>query len=237
MFTLLQVANTLKLMAGPTSVATLTLPTGVTVTETLKPRFALIDQFAVVVNSPSRPLTVDATGTVRVLTPNPPATAVTIASAAGGTLTGTFRVKMTYRVRDAGGNIISESGFGPVSNSTSISAAWLRITSIPLSTDAVTSAMFYRTTNNGSVFFPWLEVDGNTQTTAQDDLADVALSLFAANSLGSVPDLTLVAEYQGRLFGKIGGEAERMRYAEADSSMRGRSIMRSGSASWSDLAG
>src|SRR3977135_3788767 len=128
MFTLLQVANTLKLMAGPSSVATLTLPANVVVTETLKPRFALIDQFAIVANSPNRPLMVDATGTVRVLTPNPPATPVTVAGAAGGTLTGTFRVKQTYRVRDTNGNIISESGFGPVSAFVTINNQWLRLT-------------------------------------------------------------------------------------------------------------
>lgn len=215
MFTLLQVANALKLMAGPTSVATLTLPTGVTVSALSKPRMTIAEQFAIVTNSPSRPLTVDASGTVRVLTPLPPATAVTIAGAAGGTLTGTFRVKQTYRIRDAAGNIISESGFGPVSNSVSITNNWLRITSIPLSPDAVTSSMFYRTTSNGSVFFPWLEVEGNTQTTAQGDLSDAALSLFAANALGSAPDLTIIAEYQGRLWGVDRTAIDEVRYSEA----------------------
>lgn len=215
MFTLLQVANALKLMAGPTSVASLTLPTNVVVTETLKPRFALIDQFAVVVNSPNRPIIVDATGTVRVLTPNPPATPVTLAGAAGGTLTGTFRVKQTYRVRDTNGNIISESGFGPVSAATTINNQWLRMTAIPLSTDTVTSSMFYRTQNSGSVYFPWFEVEGNTQTSAQDDLADAAMSLFAANALGSAPDLTNVVEYQGRLWGFDRVAIDELRYSEA----------------------
>lgn len=215
MFTLLQVHNTLKLMAGPTSVATLTLPAGITVSEFLKPRFAVARQLAIVTNSPSRPVTVDASGTVRVLTPLPPASAVTIAGAAGGTLSGTFKVKQTYRIRDAAGNILAESGFGPVSNTTSITSQWLRITNIPLSSDQVTSSMFYRTTSNGAVFFPWYEIDGNTQTTGQDDLSDAALSLFAANNLGSAPVLANAVEYQGRIWGVDRTAIDELRYSEA----------------------
>lgn len=213
-YTLLQSGSSLQMMDTSGTLTTLTLPTGVSINSTLTPRFAVFGQYAVMVNSCSRPLLVDGQGIVRVLSPRPPGTIPILTGQAGGALTGTFTVKQTFRITDTFGNIIAESDYGPPSAATAIAAQYLKAASLDLSTDAVTSTQLYRTTTNGTVFFPWIAVDGNTQTSVQDDLADAGLGLIAAPTLGAAPDLTLVVEWRGRLWGVDRKAIDYARYTE-----------------------
>ncbi len=194
--------------------ATLTLPTNITLASGRTPRFAIFGRYIVMVNSPSRPLTIDRFGTVRVLTPRPPGTVPVLSATAGGTLTGTYLAKQSFQILDSFGNIISESEMGPVSNSQAVTAQWLKAANLDLSIDDVTRTRLYRTATLGSVYFPWIDVDGNTQTSVQDDLADAGLSLVAAPTLGTPPDLTLIAEWRGRLWGADRSLNDDLRYTE-----------------------
>ena len=119
------------------TLTTLTLPSGVTLDSTKVARMASYDQYVVVVNSPTRPLTVDADGVVRVLCPNPPQTPITLDNLNGGSLTGTYLVKQTYVVLDAYRRIIAESPMGPASNSFAITTDYLRAADIPLRAETV----------------------------------------------------------------------------------------------------
>lgn len=154
------------------------------------------------VNGPSEPVAINRAGDVRVLTPRAPVQAPQIAGTGVGTLSGTFRVKVSFLVKDAFGNIIAESGLGPASAAATISSQFLLATGIPVSGQTVSARRLYRTTTNGSVYFPWIDVDGNTVTSVQSDLSDASLQLVSApENLGSVPDLYLITEWRERLWG------------------------------------
>lgn len=200
-FTVVQSGAVLELYDTSGNHGVVTLPTGITLSTTRTPRFALFGRQVVVVNSPSRPITVDADAVARVLSPRPPISAPVLTAQAGGSLTGSYRVKQTFLIKDATGNILAESDMSPVSNTQAVAAQYLRAASLALSPDAVTASRLYRTTTGGSVYFPWIDLDGNTQTSIQDDLSDAGLGLVAAPSLGSAPDLTLIASWRGRLWG------------------------------------
>ena len=69
-FTLFQAGNTLKSVNTDGGLSSaLTLPTGVILNTNLQPRFARFKQYVVMVNTPSRPLSIDVNGVVRPLTP------------------------------------------------------------------------------------------------------------------------------------------------------------------------
>ncbi len=217
-FTLFQADATLRTvnMDGGLSAAALTLPTGVTLATNKQPRFARFNRYAIVVNTPSRPLAVGPDGTVYPLTPTPPGTAVALSAGAAGTLTGNYRALQTFKIRDSLGNIISESDYGPAMvSAVSISAKKLHA-DFAISTDSsVNDIQLYRTTTNGSVYLPWAETFNNTTTSIENDIADAALGLIAGPELGTAPDLVLVAEYGGRVWGVSRTEIDFLRYTTA----------------------
>jgi hypothetical protein len=93
----------------------------------------------------------------------------------------------------------------------------LKASGLDISADDVTETVLYRTTTGGTTYFQWIVVDGNTQTSVQDDLSDAALSLIAAPTLGSAPDLMLVTEWRSRLWGVSKIAIDNLRYTEASS--------------------
>lgn len=200
-YTILQAGTSLQLLDTSGALATLTLPTGVTLSADIRPRFATYGRYVILVNSPSRPLTIDGFGVVRVLTPGVPNTLPTLSGVTSGGLTGTYQVKQTFIIKDINGNIISESGFGPETAAVTITSKMLRVSNLAISPDQVDGSRLYRTTSNGTTFFLWAELDGNTQTQYEDDLSDAALSVIAAPALGSASDLTLAVNYKDRVFG------------------------------------
>lgn len=216
-YTLVQAGSNLySLNAEGAPSAALTLPANITLSNARVPRFARFGNYVILVNTPSRPLTIDSAGIVRVLTPRAPTTPNVLSGAAGGTLTGTFLEKQTYVVLDALGNLISESDYSPISNQVTINGQYLRVASIGLSGDTVTATRLYRTTDNGATFFQWIDVSGNSNTSIQDDTPDAGIGLFAAGARGSAPDLTLIAQWAGRAWGVDRVDIDNLRYTEAE---------------------
>lgn len=214
-FSVMQSGSTLVGVDQRGSTVTLTLPTGVTIDSNLQPRFAVFGNYVIMVNSPSRPITIDGNLNVRVLTPLPPTTAMVAAASAGvGTLTGTYKARQTFRIYNTDGTLVSESDYGPDSNSVAIAAKLLNVSSVNLSGESISSSGLYRTTTGTSVYFKWAELDGNTQTTFEDDLSDADLATLSAPSLGSPPDLYLIAEFRNRLFGVGKNTKDYLNYSE-----------------------
>ena len=215
--TLIQAGTSLQMVDTSGNITTLTLPTGINLRSDVVPRFALYGRYTILVNTPNRPISIDPTGVVRPLTPFPPSTKLTLATSGAGALTGDYKAKQTYVIRDDYGNIIAESDFGPAMPTAVTAAANKLVASgINISKDAVTGSNLYRTTAGGAVYFLWREQDGNVQTSSEaDDLADLSLGIFAAPTLGTVPDLTLVTEWRGRLWGVPRVDVDDVAYTEA----------------------
>jgi hypothetical protein len=186
------------------SLIPLTLPAGITLRTDIPPRWAVYGKYAILVNTPEQPLTIDALGVVRILSPKAPRTAAVLSAVAGGTLTGTYgSVRYTFVTRDLDGNIISESDFSPPSNAgVVVTNGLLRAANLDISPDQITSRRVYRPVTLGTdPIFPWVELDGNVLTAVQDDLSDALLSTLPPANLGTPPPLTLIAEYRDRLWG------------------------------------
>lgn len=179
-----------------------TLPTNVTISSAFAPRFAIWDREVVLVNAVSKPVAINRDAGCRVLVPKSPASAPVISGTGSSTLTGSYSVKVSFLVKDAFGRILAESALSPASNTVSITNQYLLASNIPISAETVSARRLYRTTTGGAVYFPWVDVEGNVITSVQDSLSDAGLQLVAApTNLGNVPDLTLICEWRGRLWG------------------------------------
>lgn len=200
-FSIFQSGSSLYGMDQQGHTAALTLPTGITLDSTLRPRFTVQGNFAIMVNSPSRPITIDANLVVRPLTPIAPFTPLTLSGAAGGALSGTFLARQTFVIFDAYGKLIAESDFGPDTTAATITSQYLRAQGVNLSNENVSATRLYRTSSGTAVYFQWLDIDGNVQSEFRDDRSDAGLATFSAPLLGTPPDLAMIAEYKSRLFG------------------------------------
>ena len=214
-YTVFQAGSTLYGMDPRGSTVSLTLPTGVTLDSAVPARFAVFGNYVVMVNSPSRPITIDANLNVRLLTPNAPIVKPVLTGPSAGSLNGTYRCKQTFVVFDQFGRLISESDYGPVSDEVTVTAKILRAASLNIASDTVSGSRVYRTTTGTAVYFKWIDLDGNTQTSIDDALIDAGLAPFAAPYLGTPPDLSLVAEFRSRLFGVAKSDPDYLRYSAA----------------------
>lgn len=214
--TVIQAGSTLVMLNEAGAPTTLTLPTGVTLRTDVPPRWCQFNNYLVLVNTPSQPLTIDSTGKVRLLSPKAPRLAPVLSAVAGGTLTGSYTgVRYTYVVLDANFNIISESDYSPASAVQAVSAQFLKASGLDLSPDDITLRRLYRPTSNGAVLFQWIDLNGNVQTSIQDDLGDAGLSLFGAPILGTPPRLTQIAEFRQRLWGVSDRGIDHVQFTEA----------------------
>lgn len=217
-FEVLQGSSSLQIRNASGSLITVTLPAGITLDTNRPPRFTIFGRYVVMANTPSRPITIDAEGRARVLTPLAPTLAIVLDDDGGaGGLTGDYKAIQTYVIKDAVGNIISESDYSPVMDTAfAASADTLNAESLNLSADDITGSKIYRTTASGDTYFPWLDVDGQDLTASvSDDMSDASLSAVAAPTLGSAPFLSLVANWRGRLWGVDRVDVDHARYSEA----------------------
>ncbi len=234
-FTLVQAGTSLYSLNSQGGVsAALSLPGGVSLDSTRVPRFAKFNRYVVIANSPNRPLTIDADGTVRELTPDAPAAALAMTGATGA-LSGTYLAKYAYIVLDALGNTVSHSDYSPVmATGVTIVGKGLLVSNLLPYHDsftvqttgsgshlAIPQIRLYRTVTNGGTYFKWLDVAvpaftiTNNPIVALSDLPDAALGIVEAPLVGSAPDLTLVKEWQGRLWGVDRVFVDDLRYTES----------------------
>lgn len=214
-FTLLQAGSTLQLMDSSGTLTTLTLPTGVTLDSARRARMTVFQRYVIVVNSPTQPITVDPEGAVRVLCPQAPRTTLTLSGPTAGNLSGTFLSRQSFRILDGDGNVIAESPLGPPTTAVTIAAKYLRVAAMDLSQEDITQSRLYRTTTNGATYLPWVDVDGNTQVTIEDDTPDALLTTLAEPILGQPPnDLTLIAQYKERAWGVSATDVDTLRFTD-----------------------
>lgn len=207
---LVQGSSTLYTVDLSTGTATtLTLPTGITLSTTRKPRFATLNQWTAMVNSPTENLVIDPEGTVRPLTLRPPANGPSVAAGSGTGLTGAYLYRVSFIVLDSDGNLLSESPLSPPSISVTFSDDNASLTDIPLSNDTITGRRIYRTLSGGTSYFHLMDVLDNTSTALIENNADATVELLTAmpSTLemppGSKPGVRfkLITEWRSRLWG------------------------------------
>ena len=189
------------------ALTTLTLPTGVTLATSRKARFATLNQWVVMINSPSRNLAIDPEGTVRVLVPEPPTHGPDPATSGTG-LTGDYRYKISFYVKDTDGNIIMESPLSDYYETITLANQGVALADIAISADNITGRRVYRTLAGGETYYHLTDVEDNTTTSILDTVADNSLSLLPtlATTLaappGTVPGIRLkqIVEWKSRLW-------------------------------------
>ena len=209
-FLLTQGSSTLYKMDLSTGTATaLTLPTGVTLSTTRKPKFALLNQWVAMVNSPTKNLLIDPEGTVSVLVPQAPLHGPSMVAGASTGLTGAYLYKISFMVKNSDGDILLESPLSPASASTTLANQNASLTDIATSPDSiVTTRRLYRTLSGGTAYFHLFDIEDNTTTALIENVADatVALLTAAGSSLvsppGTLPGIRLknIIEWRSRFW-------------------------------------
>ena len=182
-FLLAQGGSTLYKIDLTSGVATaLTLPTGVTLNAARKPKFAVLNQWVAMVNSPSRNLVIDPEGVVRLMVPRPPSVGPTMVAGSSTGLTGAYRYALSNCVLNTDGELLLESPLSPLSKSTTLSNTDASLTDIEVSIDTITHRRLYRTLSGGAypTLFKVLDIEGNDLTAILDNAADATLSLLPA---------------------------------------------------------
>lgn len=189
----------------------LSLPSGVTLSTTRKPKFATLNQWIVMVNSPTRNLVIDPEGTVRPLIPRPPTHPPSIAAGSGTGLTGDFRTRASFVILNSDGELLMESPMSPASPTLTITDKDISYTDVPLSLDEISARRIYRTTAGGTGYFRLIDLEGNEKQSVLNAASDATLGLLpaAASTLvappGTLPGLRfkLIVEWKSRLFAVV----------------------------------
>jgi hypothetical protein len=216
-FSVAVAGSSVQIVATDGTITNVTLPTGVYIATTADPpSIAILDRYVVIANSPTKPIWIDPDGVCRPLPIPIPKQAPTCAAGAAGGLTGTFRVKVSYLIKDNLGNDLAEGPMSVASLPVAVVAQFISMTNIPISPEpAVNARRLYRTaTGPGTEYFEWFDIEDNLTTTATDDASDAALSLLPApDDLGTCPArLSLVVEWKGRLWGVASSEVDSLRF-------------------------
>ena len=208
-FLIAQGAGSLYKVDLSTGTATaLTLPTGVTLSTTNKPQFAVLNQWVVLTNSPTRNLAIDPEGTVRVLVPWAPAHPPSVAAGSSTGLTGAYQFKTSFVVLNSDGDLLMESPLSPASDSITFANTDASLTDIALSMDEISARRIYRTLAGGTAYYHLLDHDGNTGTALINGTADDSVELLPALSdtltapPGTFPGIRFkcIVEWKSRLW-------------------------------------
>jgi hypothetical protein len=193
-----------------TGVATqLTLPTGVTLSTTRKPRFAVLNQWVVMVNSPSRNLAIDPEGTVRVMIPRAPTHAPTAVAGSSTGLTGAYQFWQSFVVKNSDDELLMESPLSPISKSVTLANTDASLSDLARSLDDITARRVYRTLASGALPYWILDHEGNVGETTVNATSDATLALLPSLALttnistpGTMPGIRFkfIVEWKSRLW-------------------------------------
>lgn len=206
---IVQGGSTLYKMNLSTGIATaLTLPTGVSLSTSRKPKFAILNQWIVMVNSPTVNLAIDPEGTVRPLVPAAPTYGPTTAVGASTGLSGDYMYKVSFIVTNSDGELLMESPLSPASIPLTTANQDISISDIAISLDDVSARRIYRTLSSGTAFFHLVDLEGNANQTLLDSLADATVKLLPAipgtlvTPPGTLPGIRLknIIEWKSRLW-------------------------------------
>lgn len=194
----------------------LTLPTGMALASNRVPRFTRFRNYIILVNTPSRPLSIDSEGVVRPLTPIAPITPIALTAVSGGALLGNYLAEYTYAIKDAVGNVISESDYSPVMASSVATATQQLKADFTLSAESQVNAirLFRTSAGPGASYFHWIDAFGSVGSITSA-ATDAQLDLIAKGVRGSAPDLTICVEHKDRLWGVSRDAVDILRYTEA----------------------
>lgn len=210
------VADAIKIINADGSVDDVSLPAGVWIDPDKMARFAVLDRNVVIVNATSSPVWMDANGDLRSIRIAKPAPPPSLSVGAAGTLSGTFRAKASFVIKDANGVDLAEGPLSEPSNEVTVTNDLISVTNIPISNNAaVNCRRLYRTaTGPGEVYFEWFDIDDNTTTSYSDDASDASLALLPApDDLGSAPArMNLICEWKNRLWGVSTAEPDYLRF-------------------------
>lgn len=220
MYYLAQAGANLKAITTAGVLAGLTLPSGITVSATVRGRFAIFNQQIFFVRAGTVNLWIDPyDNTVRPMNIQPPLSPPDLAAGSGSGLSGKYRGQVAYFVKNPAGEVVNLSPLSPLSLQTSTLAnkdlSW---TNIPISPDAsqfvsatsdyVFGRRLFRTAAGGTDTFELIDIDDNITTTILDTMPDASLSLLPASpDLGVPPGarpgtaLGLLVEWKNRLWG------------------------------------
>ena len=198
-----------KVSASDGAVTTLTLYPGVTLDTTRRPRGAVLGRMIAWVHSPNRSLWIDEANHVWPLALSAPTSAPSLAAGGGSGLTGAYRAKVTFLVKDDFGNVLLESDFSPLSStSAALANSDLTYSNLPVSPDSIVNARrIYRTASGpGTTYFIAFDVEDNVTTTISDGTSDESIALnVAPTDLGPAPSnrIELICVWKDRLWAKI----------------------------------
>lgn len=189
----------------------LSLPTGVSLSSTRKPKFAVLNQWVAMVNSPNRNLVIDPEGIVRPMNLYPPNAPPTVLAGSGTGLTGVFRYGLTNVILNTDGELLLESPMSPLSKpNTAFANKNASLTDIEVAIDSITHRRLYRTVGGGSYpnLFKVFDIEGNVQTALIENMSDVNLPLMPTfpTSLtpppGSIPGIRMknIVEWKSRFW-------------------------------------
>lgn len=209
-FIIAQAGTDLYMVSATGAIELLSLPVGVTLDADTTPRFAIMNEAVLMVNSPSKNLWINGDGTVRLMSIEGPTTAPTVAPGSGTGITGTIKVMYAFAILDANDIPILLSPFSPESAEVTLSDDDIDVSALEVSPNAdVNGRVIVRNLSNGEVFYEALVITNNVATTATLDVPDAALPILptetnAVNPPGTdgTDALELITEHKGHLWAK-----------------------------------
>lgn len=169
------------------------------------------------VNGATRDFYIDTYGVARSLQLQAPMSAPTAVAGTGAGMTGIYTVWVSYKVKDANGATIIESGLSPAVATASLANKTILLAAIPVSSDGTVNCRgLYRSVSGGTVAYPWFDIDDNISLTEERGIADSLLSLLPtlAARNGAPPDLALVAVWLDRVWGVPRLQLDHLRWTD-----------------------
>lgn len=218
---LIHAGSVLQKMATDGTLEAVALPEGVTLSNVLRARFALLNKTLLVGNAPSRTLLFDGGLSAHLASLAAPTSAPTV-GAGSGTLIGDYFAAYSFAIKDEKGNIIVESDLSPISTTVTLATQGLAISGIAPSLDSgVTTRRIYRCASGGDTLYWAYDIDDNYSATYTSTEEDAALGTESVTNLGlgacpgSTADdrLKLLVTWKDRVWGVSNTEPDNLRFS------------------------